>query len=235
MPSYAYNYGTTAGNLYNQGIQNLVDFGNRYPENETVGGMVAGHLADSFATQANTGSALAYNNAFLGSLANYQGGMENLRTGNQMRLMAAEGSIAGGLIDKQGGWQTRALDTQGAWQMRGLQETGLQQRQNIGAQGTQDRMNIATTGIEQRLGMRETGSQQRQNIGAQGTQDRMNIAATGTEQRLGMKTKGAEDRLTVGEAGRQERLNIGERTTQDLRARADARGSVRREGARFFG
>ncbi len=202
MPSYAYNYGTTAGNLYNQGIQNLVDFGNRYPENETVGGMVAGHLADSFATQANTGSALAYNNAFLGSLANYQGGMENLRTGNQMRLMAAEGSIAGGLIDKQGGWQTRALDTQGAWQMRGLQETGLQQRQNIGAQGTQDRMNIA---------------------------------ATGTEQRLGMRTKGAEDRLTVGEAGRQERLNIGERTTQELRERSDARGSVRREGARFFG
>ena len=202
MPSYAYDYGTTAGNLYNQGIQNLVDFGNRYPENETVGGMVAGHLADSFATQANTGSALAYNNAFLGSLANYQGGMENLRTGNQMRLMAAEGSIAGGLIDKQGGWQTRALDTQGAWQMRGLQETGLQQRQNIGAQGTQDRMNIA---------------------------------ATGTEQRLGMRTKGAEDRLTVGEAGRQERLNIGERTTQELRERSDARGSVRREGARFFG
>ena len=180
MSSYAYNYGTTAGNLYNQGIKNLVDFGNKYKDNETIGGMVAGTLADTYATQANTGTALAYNNAFLGSLANYQGGMENLKTGNQMKLMAAEGQIAGGLIDRQGGWQ-----------IKGIQETG--------------------------------------------SQDRLSIAATGTEQRLGMKTKGAEDRLTVGEAGRQERLNIGERTTQDLRARADARGSVRREGARFFG
>lgn len=191
MSSYAYSYGTTAGNLYNEGIKNLVDFGNKYKDNESIGGMVAGTLADTFATQANTGTALAYNNAFLGSLANYQGGMENLRTGNQMKLMAAEGQIAGGLIDKQGGWQ-----------IKGIQETGSQQRQNIGAQGIQDRMNIATTG---------------------------------EQQRLGMKTKGAEDRLTVGEAGRQERLNIGERTTQELRARSDARGSVRREGSRFFG
>jgi len=191
MSSYAYSYGTTAGNLYNEGIKNLVDFGNKYKDNESIGGMVAGTLADTFATQANTGTALAYNNAFLGSLANYQGGMENLKTGNQMKLMAAEGQIAGGLIDKQGGWQIK--------------------------------------------GIQETGSQQRQNIGVQGTQDRLNIAATGTEQRLGMKTKGAEDRLTVGEAGRQERLNIGERTTQELRARSDARGSVRREGSRFFG
>ena len=191
MSSYAYNYGTTAGNLYNEGIKNLVDFGNKYKDNESIGGMVAGTLADTFATQANTGTALAYNNAFLGSLANYQGGMENLKTGNQMKLMAAEGQIAGGLIDRQGGWQIK--------------------------------------------GIQETGSQQRQNIGVQGTQDRLNIAATGTEQRLGMKTKGAEDRLTVGEAGRQERLNIGERTTQELRARSDARGSVRREGSRFFG
>ena len=191
MSSYAYSYGTTAGNLYNEGIKNLVDFGNKYKDNESIGGMVAGTLADTFATQANTGTALAYNNAFFGSLANYQGGMENLRTGNQMKLMAAEGQIAGGLIDKQGGWQ-----------IKGIQETGSQQRQNIGAQGIQDRMNIATTG---------------------------------EQQRLGMKTKGAEDRLTVGEAGRQERLNIGERTTQELRARSDARGSVRREGSRFFG
>ena len=164
--------------------------------------MVAGTLADTFATQANTGSALAYNNAFLGSLANYQGGMENLKTGNQMKLMAAEGQIAGGLIDRQGGWQ-----------IKGIQETGSQQRQNIGVQGTQDRMNIAATGVEQRLG----------------------IAATGTEQRLGMETKGMQDRLSLGEAGKQERKNIQERTTQDLRSRADARGSVRREGSRFFG
>jgi len=171
MPSYAYDYGTTAGNLYNQGIQNLVDFGNRYPENETVGGMVAGHLADSFATQANTGSALAYNNAFLGSLANYQGGMENLKTGNQMKLMAAEGQIAGGLIDRQGGWQ-----------IKGIQETGSQQRQNIGVQGTQDRMNIAATGTEQRLGMKTKGSEDRLTVGEAGRQERLNIGERTTQE-----------------------------------------------------
>jgi len=160
MPSYAYDYGTTAGNLYNQGIQNLVDFGNKYPENETVGGMVAGTLADTFATQANTGTALAYNNAFLGSLANYQGGMENLKTGNQMKLMAAEGNIAGGLIDKQGGWQ-----------VQGIRETG-----------SQDRMNIATTGTEQRRGMRTKGAEDRLTVGEAGRQERLNIGERTTQE-----------------------------------------------------
>jgi len=171
MSSYAYSYGTTAGNLYNEGIKNLVDFGNKYKDNETVGGMVAGTLADTFATQANTGTALAYNNAFLGSLANYQGGMENLRTGNQMKLMAAEGNIAGGLIDKQGGWQ-----------IKGIQETGSQQRQNIGVQGTQDRMNIAATGTEQRLGMKTKGSEDRLTVGEAGRQERLNIGERTTQE-----------------------------------------------------
>ena len=171
MSSYAYSYGTTAGNLYNEGIKNLVDFGNKYKDNETVGGMVAGTLADTFATQANTGTALAYNNAFLGSLANYQGGMENLKTGNQMKLMAAEGNIAGGLIDKQGGWQ-----------IKGIQETGSQQRQNIGVQGTQDRMNIAATGTEQRLGMKTKGSEDRLTVGEAGRQERLNIGERTTQE-----------------------------------------------------
>ena len=226
MSSYAtpYEPGTVAGNLYNQGIKNLVDFGNKYADNETISGMVAGTLADSFATQANTGSALAYNDAFLGSLANFQGGMENLKTGNLMKTMAAEGQIAGGLIDKQGDWQ-----------MKGIKETGDQARQNIGAKGTEDRRSIQATGTEQRLGIQATGVEQRLGIATTGTEERKGIRTTGEEQRLGMRTKGAEDRLTVGEAGRQERLNIGERTKQELRQRADARGAVRRGGARFFG
>jgi len=171
MSSYAYNYGTPATNLYSEGIKNLVDFGNKYKDNETIGGMVAGTLADTYATQANTGTALAYNNAFLGSLANYQGGMENLRTGNQMKLMAAEGQIAGGLIDKQGGWQ-----------IKGIQETGSQQRQNIGVQGTQDRMNIAATGTEQRLGMKTKGSEDRLTVGEAGRQERLNIGERTTQE-----------------------------------------------------
>jgi hypothetical protein len=169
MSSYAYNPGTTAGTLYNQGIKNLVDFGNKYQGNETISNMVAGTLADSFATQANTGSALAYNNAFLGSMANYQHGIENLKTGNQMKLMAAEGQIQSGMIDQQGGWQ-----------IKGIQETGDQNRQGIRVQGGEDRLNLQTAGSE-------------------------------------------------------ERKNITQRQTEELRARADARGAVRTEGARFFG
>jgi len=180
MPSYANNHGTVAANMYNAGIQSLVDLGNKYSDNESIGGLVAGSLADSFRTQASTGQALAYNDAFLGSMANYQGGMENLKTGNTMKLMAAEGEIA-----------TNLMDTQGGWQIKGIKETGK----------------------EQRLGMQTKGQQ-----------DRLGIQTTGAQQRLGLETAGSE-----------ERKNISSRMTQELRARADARGAVTRAGSRFYG
>lgn len=191
MSSLAYDYGTVAGNMYNQGISNLVDLGNKYKDNPTIGGMVAGSLADTYRTQANTGQALAYNNAFLGSLANYQQGMENLKTGNTMKLMSAEGQIAGNLMDKQGGWQ-----------IKGIQEKGNQERMSLGVAGQEQRKGMVVKGEQDRLGIKESGAQQR----------------------LGIQT-----------AGQQERLNIAERTTQELRGRSDARGSIRSAGRRFFG
>ena len=175
MPSFAYNTGTTAGTLYDQGMKNLVDLGNKYSGNESIGGLVAGTLADTFRTQAQTGLALQYNNAFLGSLANYQGGLENLRTGNTMKLMSAEGQIARDLVGAQG-----------AQQRLGIQETGAQQRLGIAAQGTQDRMNIGAQGAQQRL-----------NIGAQGQEDRLTVQTKGSEDRKNIQTAGSEERLNI--------------------------------------
>ena len=147
----------------------LTELGNKYSDNEMIGGLVTGTYADIARTQANTGLAIQYNDAMYESMGRYQGNLENLRTANTSKLMAQEGAITGGLMEKQGK----------------LQQEGLR-----------------VAGDEQRKGIRETGS---------------------------------EDRLTLGERGRQDRLGVRERTQAQKNLRADARGSIRRTGARFFG
>jgi hypothetical protein len=173
MSSYANpkgsTFATTAGTLVNQGIGGLVDLGNKYKTNESISGLVTGSIADTFRTQANTGLALQYNDAFLGSLGNYQRGLENVKTGNTLKLMGTEGAI---------------------------------NRDLIGFQGEQQRSTIRETGAQDRLGYQTQGEQQR----------------------LGYAAQGAQERLTLGEKGNQE-----------LRLRADARGAVHGQGARFFG
>lgn len=163
---------TTAGTgstMVQQGLASLTELGNKYSDNEMIGGMVAGTFADIGRTQANTGLAIQYNDAMYESMGRYQGNLENLRTANTSKLMAQEGAITGGLMDKQGK----------------LQQEGLR--------------------------------------------------VAGDEQRKGIREQGSENRLTLGEQGRQERMGIRERTGAQLRLRSDARGAVRRGGARFFG
>ena len=163
---------TTAGTgstMVQQGLMSLTELGNKYSDNEMIGSMVAGTFGDIARTQANTGLAIQYNDAMYESMGRYQGNLENLRTANTSKLMAQEGAITGGLMDKQGK----------------LQQEGLR-----------------VAGDEQRKGIRETGEQQR---------------------------------LGIQETGRQDRMGIRERTGAQLRLRADARGAVRRGGARFFG
>ena len=152
---------TTAGTgstMVQQGLLSLTELGNKYPDNEMIGGMVAGTFADIGRTQANTGLAIQYNDAMYESMGRYQGNLENLRTANTSKLMAQEGAITGGLMDRQGK----------------LQQEGLR--------------------------------------------------VAGDEQRKGIQ-----------EEGRQDRMGVRERTGAQLRLRADARGAVRRGGARFFG
>ena len=144
--------------MVQQGLMSLTELGNKYSDNEMIGGMVAGTFADIGRTQANTGLAIQYNDAMYESMGRYQGNLENLRTANTSKLMAQEGAITGGLMDKQGK----------------LQQEGLR--------------------------------------------------VAGDEQRKGIQ-----------EEGRQDRMGVREKTGAQLRLRADARGAVRRGGARFFG
>ena len=170
----------TGSTLVDQGLMSLTELGNKYADNEMIGGLVTGTYADIARTQANTGLAIQYNDAMYESMGRFQGGLENLRTANTSKLMAQEAALTGGLMDKQGNIQRKGL---------------------------------RVAGDEQRKGIRETG-----------TQSRLNIAATG-----------AQNRLTIGEQGSQERMNIRERTQAQKNLRADARGAIRRSGARFFG
>ena len=172
MSSYAYTPSTMGGISFDQGARGLTELGNKYPDNEAIGGLDAGSLADGFRTQMNMGTALSYNTAMSSHMAGIQQGMENLRTGNTMQLMGAEGRIAKDLIGAQG-----------AQQRLGIQETGTQQRMNIGAQGSQDRMNIGAQGTQDRLNLGVKGSEDRKSIRTAGGEERLNIGKRYTEER----------------------------------------------------
>ena len=169
MSSLAYNPATVAGSLFDQGARSLTEIGNKYANNEAIGGLVAGTFIDAARTQMNAGTSLQYNQAMSSHLMNLQSGFENLRTGNQLKLMGAEGRIAKDLIGAQ----------------------GAQQRLNIGAQGTQDRLNIAATGTEQRKGLRVAGQEERLNIGKRYSEERrMRADARGAISSLGARFYG---------------------------------------------
>lgn len=181
MGSYAAQ--TQGGLLFDQGMSLAVDYGNKWPDNEVVGGMVSGTIFDAARDQISTGLAMQYNTSMSSHLANIQKGLEDNRTGNTLKIMGNEGRIAKDLIGAQG-----------EQQRLGIRETGSQQRMNIGAQGTQDRLNIGATGTQQRL-----------NIGAQGIQDRLNLGVKGSEDRKSIRTAGSEERLNIGKRYTEER------------------------------
>lgn len=125
---------TTAGTgstLVQQGIAGLTELGNKYSDNEMIGGLVTGTYADIARTQANTGLAIQYNDAMYESMGRYQGNLENLRTANTSKLMAQEGAITGGLMDKQGKLQQEGLRVAGDEQRKGIRETGYQDRMGV--------------------------------------------------------------------------------------------------------
>lgn len=98
-----YQFSSVGGQLVNQNLGGLVDWMNRYgAQNPSVAALGHGTLADMYRTGINTGMAIQYNDAFLGSLANYQQGLESLRAANAQQLMAQEGAIASNLVNLQG-------------------------------------------------------------------------------------------------------------------------------------
>ena len=163
---------TLAGDWFNSGVQGTTELGNKFPNNEAIGGLVAGNYADIFKTQANMGLSLGYNQAMSTHLADLTTNLENVKTGNSIRLMGAEGQIAKDLIGAQG-----------AQQRLGIAATGKEQRLNIGAQGAQDRLNIGAQGTQDRMNIRETGSEQRKGIVTAGQQERLNIGKRFQEER----------------------------------------------------
>lgn len=167
--SAAYTPATPGGNFVGAGISTITDVLNKYPGNETLAGLGVGSIFDIGKTQANTGLAIAYNDAYLGSLGKFQSGQENLKTANTMKLMGVEGAIARDMLTKQG--------------------------------------------EESRAGIRETGAQER----------------------LGFITQGEQQRLGFQEQGRQERETLSQKGLEERKMRADARGAIRSQGARFYG
>lgn len=68
-----YDFGTVPGKLVSSGLGTLTALANKYKDNEVVGNLAVGSIADIGRTQANTGLAAAYNDAFLGSLQRFSG------------------------------------------------------------------------------------------------------------------------------------------------------------------
>lgn len=248
--SYASGFGLdrpgTGSTLVDQGLRSLTELGNKYPDNEMIGGLVTGTFADIARTQANTGLAIQYQDAMFESLGRFQGNLENLRVGNTAKLMAQEAALTGGLMGKQGELQVKGLRVAGDEQRKGIRATGEENRLGIRATGEEQRKGIRVTGEEQRKGIRVTGEEQRKGIRVTGEEQRKGIRVTGDENRKGIRETGAQERmnidrrgvqnrLTLGEQGSQERMNIRERTQAQKNLRADARGAIRRSGARFFG
>ena len=169
--------------MFAQGMATLTELGNKYKDNESITGFVTGTLADVGRTQAMGGLSLGYNKAMSAHLAQLNQGLENLKTGNQLKLMGAEGAITQQLIGAQGEQQRRGIKETGAQQRLGIQATGQQQRLNYAAKGAQDRLGIAATGVEQRAGIRASGKEQRAAIRETGSEERKNIGKRYQEER----------------------------------------------------
>lgn len=234
MASYASSSGTgRGGSTYNPATfgsgaitasnNALNELANRYKDNETIGNIVVGRLADNASTLGNIGMADLYNRSTLSTMAQYQRAVDQGRKGDTLQIMAAEGGISKDLYN-----------TQYAGQERVVRASGQEQRFTLETQGAQERMGIAETGRQQRLGISATGEQQRmladtqggwdlRRIGAQGSEDRQNIAATGAEQRALAQTQGAEERASMSQG-----------TVEELRRRADARRQASSYGGRFY-
>jgi hypothetical protein len=167
------------GTLVSSGLDTLIELGNKYKDNATIGGLVAGSIGDVGKTQANTGLALMYNDAFLGSLGSYQQALENTKKGNAMELMAAEGRIAKDIqADKL------ATDRYGA--DRDVDKTRL----------TAD---ATRYGYDQQLaGTRYQSDSEERQIGLKGQQDRL-TQADKTNQELALRR---DARGAISQVGR---------------------------------
>jgi hypothetical protein len=150
----------------------------------------------------------------VGQLLNAAGSLVNLGIADQYtrNTLGALGQYNAGEDIRKTGQTKDLMSTEAALTGNLYRVQGDEARKGYVTQGEQERLNIGATGREQRLGYQE-----------QGAQERLNIGATGREQRLGYQEQGAQERQTLQQ-----------KTTEELKLRADARGAIRSQGARFY-
>jgi hypothetical protein len=161
-----YTTASFGGSMYNQGWGNMVNWGNKFKDNEAIQGFISGSRLDANQTMMNMGMDLLYQKGQLSQMADYQGGMENLKTGNTLKLLAAEGGITRDLLWDQGDIKSR----------------------QIGEQGKEDRAQIRTLGTENRLTKMTEGDQDRKTQRDKYREDRkMRADARGAIRRTGSR------------------------------------------------
>jgi hypothetical protein len=120
MASYAapvgnnYELSSLTGKLRDQAFSSINRVGEKYKDNETIGGLVTGTYLDDAKTTLNTANALAYNDAMQESTYKYS---DALRTGDVARasqLAAVEGGVQKDLIGAQGDQTRLNLNTTGS-------------------------------------------------------------------------------------------------------------------------
>tara|TARA_B100001250_G_scaffold70719_1_gene57035 strand:- start:8491 stop:9201 length:711 start_codon:yes stop_codon:yes gene_type:complete len=204
---------TSTGKMIHGGAGNLVNWGILNPTNKTIGGIVSGALMDANINYMRMGQDLQYQKGQYANMLDYEGGIQNLMTGNTATLMGLEGNITKDLTKVSG-------------------QIGSRQ---IKEKGDQERRTARVLGDETRLGMMEEGSQNRMTLGAQGLQDRLLTKTKGSEDRLSRREQGSQDRMLTQTKGDQDRKTQRDLFRENRKMRADARGAIRSSGSRFFG
>ena len=211
---------TTSGTLISSGMKNLVDIGNQYKDNESIGALVAGGLIDAAKTTINTGLENQYNDSFLGSLATYNKTLDDSKTGNTKGLMATEAGLTKEVIQKNADESIRLGQA-------GYGSTGYMTQAEVAKQGA------VNTGMLDVARENRLGSDFAEVTRGQTARDVASTQASGA--RDVATIQGDYNVRNTTETGRQSRLLEGEKTDQQMRLRADARGAIRSAGGRFYG
>ena len=210
-----YSPATFGGNLYNQGWGNMVNWGNKFKDNKAIQGFISGARLDANQTMMNMGMDLLYQKGQMSQMADYHGGMENLKTGNTLKLLSAEGGITRDLMWDQGDILSRQIGERGDQDRRTLRATGQENRALVMTQGDQDRRGQRVKGQEQRAGIMTQGKEDRKGLRVKGEEDRLGFRVSGEEDRLGMRVSGEEERLGMRVGGEEERAGIRTRGMED--------------------
>jgi len=229
-----YDPATFAGNMYNQGWGNMVDWGNKFKDNKAIQGFISGSRLDANQTMMNMGMDLLYQKGQMSQMADYHGGMENLKTGNTLKLLSAEGGIVRDLMWDQGDIESRQIGERGDQDRRTVRATGQENRALVMTQGDQDRRGFRVKGQEQRAGIMTQGKEDRKGLRVKGEEDRLGLRVSGEEDRLGMRVSGEEERAGLRTSGKQERMTIGAQGIQD-RLLTKSKGREDRLGRREQG